>query len=408
MRSKMIPLSVRWSFLLFVLTLPFETLDVGFARDSLSVSKVACLLFFGCYFLFCSPFFGKRPFPRPFPALWWFLGYLAIYWISALFIDPQFAGMAQKYVVTFLQLVVFLWITTDLLKNQRMRENTLLTYAMSTVCLAVGIIFGLPGFETSTAWDGRTTAFGANANEMAGIMAIAVLILVNFRVKKVFKHFLSKILFPVLTLPLLLIIVKTGSRTGALALVCGFLVYFLPYWRSKRSMTVIIIAICGIGALLYLIATNPHTMERWKQARTGDLSERDKTIPIALAMISERPIFGWHPVASAYEINARRGLKGSMDAHNLLLSMLAEVGVVGTIPFFVGLWLSFRAAWMSRRGDLGLMPLSLLLAVLALHMGNPLVLWKPFWLVMGLTLATTSTPAMKQASSRDFFWPAHP
>jgi O-antigen ligase len=90
-----------------------------------------------------------------------------------------------------------------------------------------------------------------------------------------------------------------------------------------------------------------------------------------------------------------------MDAHNLFLSMLMEVGVVGTIPFLVGLWLCFRAAWIARRGDLGLMPLALLVAVLTVNMGIPALLWKPFWLIMGLTLAAASTAAMQQISDSD-------
>jgi O-antigen ligase len=139
-------------------------------------------------------------------------------------------------------------------------------------------------------------------------------------------------------------------------------------------------------------------MKRWQEAKKGDLSIREMTIPTAIEMISERPVFGWHPVEFAYELSARIGRWGdSMDAHNLLLSMLAEVGIAGTLPFLVGLWLCCRTAWMARRGDLGLIPLALLLAVLAVNMGIPALIWKPFWLVMGFTLAAAPTAAMQQA-----------
>jgi hypothetical protein len=37
------------------------------------------------------------------------------------------------------------------------------------------------------------------------------------------------------------------------------------------------------------------------------------------------------------------------------------------------------------------MPLALLSAALALNMGIPALLWKPFWLAMGLTLAAAFT-----------------
>src|SRR5262245_2720630 len=140
MRSKTVPIPVCWSFLLFALTIPFESLDTGFTSATQSLAKFSGFLFFGSYLLFYSPLFGKRALPRPHPAVWWFLGHLAIYLMSALFIDPQFTEAVLAHVVTFLQLVVLLWITTDLLKDQKMRKSFLLAYSISAVCLTLGII----------------------------------------------------------------------------------------------------------------------------------------------------------------------------------------------------------------------------------------------------------------------------
>jgi O-antigen ligase len=403
--SKPIPMSVRWSFLLFVSAIPFESLYVA---PSLSVARVVGVFFFGCYLLFYSPLFGKKSWPRPHPAVWWFLGYLAVYSMSALFIDPQFIEEILTFVVTYLQLVVFLWITPDLLKNQKMGERVLLAYSMSAAYLSLGMIFGLPGIEVQTGLDGRISAIGQNANGLAGMMALAVHIIVSLCITNVFKHFLSRILLSLLILPLLLAIVKTGSRGGTLALLSGALVYLLPCWRSKRAVTVMILTICGIGALLYLIATEPLMMKRWQDAQGGDLSTRQLRIPAALEMGLERPLFGWHPVEYKYELAGRIGEGGrSADPHNLLASMLAEVGIAGAIPFFIGYWLCFRAAWTARRSHLGLMPLSLMVSVLAMHMSGPNVVWKPFWLVMGLTLAAASTAVMKRARYKRIFWSAY-
>ena len=401
MRSKSIPMSVRWPFLLFVSAIPFESLYVA---PSLSVARVVGVFFFGCYLLFYGPLLGKKSWPRPHPAVWWFLGYLAVYSMSALFIDPQFTGEILVFVVTYLQLVVFLWITPDLLKNQKMGESVLLAYTMSAAYLALGTLFGLPGIEVQTGLDGRISAIGQNANSLAGMMALAILIIISLCIRKSFKHFLSRILLSALILPLLLAIVKTGSRGGTLVVLSGFLVYLLPYRRSKRAVAVMILTICGIGVLLYLIATEPLMTKRWQRAQEGDLATRQSTIPAALEMSIERPLFGWHPVEFRYELGARVGQGGEIaDPHNLLASLLAEVGIAGTIPFCIGLWLCFLAAWTARRGDLGLMPLSLMVGVLIMHQSGPNVTWKPFWLVMGLTLAAASTAVMKRARYRRIF-----
>ena len=401
MRSKSIPMSVRWPFLLFVSAIPFESLYVA---PSLSVARVVGVFFFGCYLLFYGPLLGKKSWPRPHPAVWWFLGYLAVYSMSALFIDPQFTGEILVFVVTYLQLVVFLWITPDLLKNRKMGESVLLAYTMSAAYLALGTLFGLPGIEVQTGLDGRISAIGQNANSLAGMMALAILIIISLCIRKSFKHFLSRILLSALILPLLLAIVKTGSRGGTLVVLSGFLVYLLPYRRSKRAVAVMILTICGIGVLLYLIATEPLMTKRWQRAQEGDLATRQSTIPAALEMSIERPLFGWHPVEFRYELGARVGQGGEIaDPHNLLASLLAEVGIAGTIPFCIGLWLCFLAAWTARRGDLGLMPLSLMVGVLIMHQSGPNVTWKPFWLVMGLTLAAASTAVMKRARYRRIF-----
>jgi len=401
MRSKSIPMSVRWPFLLFVSAIPFESLYVA---PSLSVARVVGVFFFGCYLLFYGPLLGKKSWPRPHPAVWWFLGYLAVYSMSALFIDPQFTGEILVFVVTYLQLVVFLWITPDLLKNRKMGESVLLAYTMSAAYLALGTLFGLPGIEVQTGLDGRISAIGQNANSLAGMMALAILIIISLCIRKSFKHFLSRILLSALILPLLLAIVKTGSRGGTLVVLSGFLVYLLPYRRSKRAVAVMILTICGIGVLLYLIATEPLMTKRWQRAQEGDLATRQSTIPAALEMSIERPLFGWHPVEFRYELGTRVGQGGEIaDPHNLLASLLAEVGIAGTIPFCIGLWLCFLAAWTARRGDLGLMPLSLMVGVLIMHQSGPNVTWKPFWLVMGLTLAAASTAVMKRARYRRIF-----
>jgi len=236
------------------------------------------------------------------------------------------------------------------------------------------------------------------------MMALAILIIISLCIRKSFKHFLSRILLSALILPLLLAIVKTGSRGGTLVVLSGFLVYLLPYRRSKRAVAVMILTICGLGVLLYLIATEPLMTKRWQRAQEGDLATRQSTIPAALEMSIERPLFGWHPVEFRYELGTRVGQGGEIaDPHNLLASLLAEVGIAGTIPFCIGLWLCFLAAWTARRGDLGLMPLSLMVGVLIMHQSGPNVTWKPFWLVMGLTLAAASTAVMKRARYRRIF-----
>src|SRR3981081_2478194 len=72
-RARTSPKIVRWTFLLFVFTIPFETTDLGAIPGAASLSRLAGLLFFSTCLVY-----PKVCFRRPLPALWWFAGYASV------------------------------------------------------------------------------------------------------------------------------------------------------------------------------------------------------------------------------------------------------------------------------------------------------------------------------------------
>src|SRR5262249_38791157 len=143
-------------------------------------------------------------------AMWWFLGYIAVFVGRVLFIDEKFVEELFASCFTQVQLAVLFWIASDLLREQKMARRALLTYSMASAFVAVGNILQLPGFYEESA--GRATAFADNPNEAAGYMAVAAVITMGLYLYASYRHFLSKILLLVMVLPLLLVLVKTGSR----------------------------------------------------------------------------------------------------------------------------------------------------------------------------------------------------
>lgn len=389
--ARSIPTVVRWSFLLFVFTFPLDNVDLGFMSGMLSIPKISGYLFFAFYLLYYNPFFNGRAFPRIPHAMWWFLAYAAVFALNGFFVSEEFVGDFFTRSLTLMQLVVFFWIASDLLKDKKIARRVLLTYVIASVLLALGIILKISGFYAELE-PGRAIALGENPNVLAENTAVAVVILVGLRLYTSYKHFMSKILLLVLTLPLLAAMVATGSRGGVLAFMTGCVVYLLPYWRSKRTLTAIFFVMLGIVTVVYMIASDPEFLERWQTTYyEGSLAGREKIMPAAIEMALERPIFGWQPVAFLYELGFRSyGIWGQMDAHNLYLHLLMEVGLVGAIPFLVGLWLCGWSAWRARLGDLGLLPLALLFTVLASGMSGTTLVWKTQWLVLALTLAAAS------------------
>ena len=84
-----------------------------------------------------------------------------------------------------------------------------------------------------------------------------------------------------------------------------------------------------------------------------------------------------------------------------LLAVLLEVGIIGAIPYLVGLWLCAQSAWRARVGGLGLLPLALLSTVLACGMSGNILRWKTQWLVSALALASALLRALPIGSENE-------
>ncbi|MGH8057142.1 MAG: O-antigen ligase family protein, partial [Candidatus Entotheonellia bacterium] len=347
-KADAIPAIVRWAFMLFVFTLPFETAELKVMSGSLSLAKISGFLFFASYFFYYNSLSQQRSFPHPPQAMWWFLGYIVVYTLHGFFLPEEFLPQFFSRVLTLVQLLVLFWVTVDLLKQERMARSALLSYAIASSLMALGMILQLPGFsEFTDARSGRMTALGANPNIIAMLLSLATVILIGFCLDTKVSSIFAKGAALILTLPLLAGVVNTGSRSGIGTLLLGCLLYLLPTRQSKSRLIPIILAVCATAGFVYLIISNPVSLARWEQLYyEGNMAGREKITPTAVGMILERPLFGWQPVAFWYELGTRLGrIFDTKDAHNLYLHLFLEVGALGALPFLVGLWLCGRAAW---------------------------------------------------------------
>jgi len=391
-----LPALVYWFFLLFILTLPLEAANVGITSGSLSLARLSGLMFFATYVFYYNFLSRKRSFPRLPRAMWGFAGYLVVFALHAFFIPDELATTFFSRLLTLIQLTAFCWIATDLLKDPRVTRHALLAYSSASVVLALGMLLELPGFYAEAIdRSERMTVMGLNPNTLAVLMAIAIIMLIGLRLNSVFRHFMSKTLLVTMTLPLLLVLVRTGSRTGIGILAIGVLVYMLPQRRAKRGPTSMVLAVLVLGVLGYM-ASNSSVASRLGDALEGRTG-RERIFATSFEMIEERPLLGWRPIVFWYELGERLGeVGGTRDAHNLYLHLLLEVGVVGAVPFLIGLYLCGGAAWKGREGNLGLLPIALLLAVLAANMSHTDLERKPVWLTFAIAIAAGSQRVKKQ------------
>ncbi len=382
-RARTSPKIVRWAFLLFVSTFPIEPIDLEAIRGVSSLARVAGLLFFSTCLLY-----PKVCFRRPPQALWWFAGYVSVYGLSGFFIPEQFVGRFIIGLQTFIQLLALCWIGSTLLQEENFARHTLLVFSIATLLTATGPLLGLPGF--SATWGGgRLSAVGFDPNGLAIMMALGAQALIGFGIEQTRRNIWMRVTFMAMSLFPLTAMVYTGSRGGIAAFLIGAVLYALPYRRSKRKMIAILGVTIAVVSIIYAVVNDEATLSRFERSYdTGDTAGRDQIFAASIEMISEKPLLGWRPVVLWYELGARtRSPFIIRDAHNLFLHLLLEVGLLGAMPFFIGLGLCVRAAWTARVRSLGLFPLVWLITMIAANMSDTMLSTKSLWLVLILSLA---------------------
>ena len=385
-----IPKPLQWFFFLFMFTLPFENIPLTFIPEGTSPTKYVGLLFFGLGLLY--PKVSFRYFPS---ILWWFIGYVAIYLISGVFIENIYYSAYRSRFITLVQLLAFFLMSYNILRQGDLSRNILLPFIISSVVASLGLVFELPGFVVKSAEivGERATVTGFNANEFATVVSLATISLIGILLDKKPKSLFYKLVLMSLSLPLMTALIYTGSRTACLVLLIGAVLLTLPYRSSKRKTAAVVWVSLAIISAIYITVNDPAMSSRWRLTyEKGDTAGRDKIFLASLEMFAERPLIGWGPVQIWYELGSRTGSK-TRDTHNLFLHLLLEVGLIGTIPFCIGLYQCYRAAWKARTGSLGLLPFALVIAVLASNMALTYLTRKPIWVILAIA------PAAAVASS---------
>ncbi len=75
------------------------------------------------------------------------------------------------------QLVVFFWIASDLLRDEGLARKAFQTYALATSAVALGMLVGLTGLSVTykTNVGARMSSMGFNPNTLSVIIVLAVL-----------------------------------------------------------------------------------------------------------------------------------------------------------------------------------------------------------------------------------------
>lgn len=382
-----VPNTVQYSFLLFVFSIPFQNVQVPYVTTGIfSLANLSGLVFFGFYLFHRDVFRNSVP-PVP-AAIRWFIVYFIIYAVGGLVMDHEPGRAYLLRLISLTQIFGFFWCASDLLKDKDLAKSCLVALVMASIILAVGSLLDVPGFMPASG--DRATALGMNPNRVASLMACTALILIAFCLTEVHWSRKRKLFIVLATMPVFAMMVSTGSRAGMAAFIIGMSMFFVARGGLKRKVIASVIAVAGVSLVLFLVVSNPTASRRWERFfGEGDTAGRTEIYATALAMISERPIFGWGQTGFL-ELGARLALPGRRDAHNFVLYLLIEVGLIGTLPFLIGLHLCILAAWKARASSLGILPLALVVSTLSTMVTHTALGAKTFWLFLALALASAA------------------
>lgn len=378
---------VQWTFYAYIFSLLFEM------PKRQMPFEIPTLV--GCVLLFVAVFYPRACF-RDLPwAFWCFLIYTAIDISFMLFLWPEWpeAGFPEevlKRIFWIVQLLFLFLVAYNLMTSERVALEAL--WALVTGCVVL-VVLQLSGVAYTVEDLGRTSrpsAFGQNPSHMAGHLAVGVLMLFGLT----YGRDSSSTRLRMLALPAFALlgisIVLSGARGPLVALLVGF-VFLLFRPGSFRSWVTNAVILC-LAAGFFVVQVE--RLEATKRRLVASLQERslagrEAIYPSAWEMFLERPVFGWGAITHQYELasRVRDGYK-IRDPHNLFLEIVTTNGLVGLTPFALGLWMLIAAAWRSRHGPHGILPMALVAAVLINNLSINWLFSKVQWLVFAYALAS--------------------
>ena len=382
------------AFYLMVFSFNFEMPD----RGGWEIPAMTAALFLASTALALRACYGRIPTP-----LLWFAGFLWVFAVSSLLHGWVNFGDVRHYFIVLVEAVLVCWASLNLFSRVAVGVTALWCYVFSALARSVLPMIGV-GRTSYTVWTGgeRVTAFGQNANFSAILMAVGLVTLLGLTFGRPGTTRRTRLAAVPIGLFIGYAIIETGSRGGLLALGGGLVaLIFTAGGNLKVRLRNGLVTLLALGLVTYSAFTATVMKNRLEAtAETGTMAGREQLYPSLVDMALEKPLAGWGPINNQYEVASRTTdmAKEHRDAHNLLLELFTSLGLVGAVPFLIGLGICVVAAWRGRTSPYGIVPLALIALFLVANISTNLVAYKPFWWVLALAFASGQLAAREGAT----------
>lgn len=369
-----ISLAVRLAFYVFVVSIPFEMPDRTIPIEIPTLT--------GLVFLLVSLVNLRSVYKHIPGAVLWFGIYLWFYGLSTMWNRGEHTDQVLFLFISFVQLILLGWAGSNVMRDPRAFRGALLMFAIACFVRAAMQVFGI-ATSYHAEWTGgvRTTVLGQNPNYSAIILSAGMVAVLNLRYRVI-----GWLMAGVIGVAL----IQTGSRGGLMCAAAGTLALLWhgrTLWSRLRG---VILGFVVLALLAFAALRSPMLAARFQEVITEhNLAGRERIYPAVVSMIAERPVLGWGPVENQYEIAQRIGEEklDRRDAHNLLFELFSTTGILGAVPFLIGLGLCIREAWRARLGRWGMLPFAIVVSVLVGCISGTWIASKVLWFVIAVALA---------------------
>lgn len=261
-------------------------------------------------------------------------------WVTLSLFWTLDTGRTQTAIITYVQLVSFYLIFTNLIDNESRLRSILLAFLAGEFILLSNLAYRYvtqyDELVSSTPWEVRFSAGNFDPNEMSAMLIVGIPLawyLLNVSREK-WVRVMCTLYIPLCIGGVLL----SGSRGGLITLVLIILLMGLVTIRSKRSFFYVGIAGLFIGFSGIWFAGNflpESTISRLINTGTdlasSETDDRSIVWEEGLHIISEYPISG---VGAGCFMCATRHTT-VLVAHNVFISLAVDLGIIGLFIFLL-------------------------------------------------------------------------
>jgi O-antigen ligase len=361
--SGLLPNAVSWSLVMRKLTY-LATLVMIFVipwEDSVSavnIGSLSRLIGFAVAGLWFATIIIEGRIQKP--HLFHILVLLFFIWnLMSMFWSLDTKGTLQR-IITYSQLFILMLIYWDVFQNTEKLVAGLQAYILGAYVLVASTIYNFLLGKSAVAYEGRYSATGVNAVDLALILMLGLPIAMHlfFIARGDVQGILQKVI-NFLFVPLsIFTIILTGSRTSLIAVI-PFGVFMIGTRQIKINQKVFIFITFFLASLFFFPFIPQTVIDRLgtigDSIGEGDLGGRVNLWREGIAVLADHPVLGIGGGAIDYTIGAA--------VHNTFISVAAETGFIGFALFLSilglviykvvgmpgrtsGLWLAVFMIWV--------------------------------------------------------------